>query len=102
MQFLNVQFGDNSKKLLVSVFYNPTGSADLDLLFSDLQSRLIDFDLCIVCGEFNVNLLANDVKNNNLCDLISSNGLNIVNNALPTRFSNNASPSLLDLFLISF
>lgn len=62
---------------------------------------LIDYEFYVICGDFNVNLLLNDSYAVKLREHVSTSGLAVVNKLLPTRFSNNSNPSLLDYFITS-
>jgi len=66
-----------------------------------LTPLVVNYDKLIICGDFNVNLLLQDNSSSALLNLTSSLGLSVVNTSVPTRFANNAKPSLLDIFITS-
>lgn len=101
VEYINVEVYDKCSRILVSCVYNPNRSCSPEPFFIDLSRRIIDYDFYLTCGDFNTNLLNNDQCCQSFRDHISSVGLAVVNNSLPTRFSPNSAPSLLDLFLIS-
>lgn len=101
VEFINVEISDTMTKILVSCVYNPNKKYSLEPFFADLNNCLIEYDHYITCGDFNVNLLTEDKFSEELVDFVSSAGLTIVNNQMPTRFDPTFSPSLLDLILIS-
>lgn len=101
IEYLNIEISNNVNKILISCVYNPNRSFSLDPFFDDMKTYVINYDYYLICGDFNVNLLNKDRFSDNLCNMIDSLGLEIVNSRLPTRFSPGNSPSLLDLFLVS-
>lgn len=101
VEFLNVSLCDHSKKILVSCVYNPNKSFSLEPFFSDFNSRAIDYDFFVTCGDLNVNFLTDDKNKYDLCEHVHSVGLSIVNKLMPTRYSPNCCPSLLDYMLVS-
>lgn len=100
-EFIISEVSDGVSKVLVSCVYNPNKSCMLDLFFDELAVFLLDYERYIICGDFNVNLLVNDSYTSKLYDKVSEGGLVIVNKSLPTRYANNANPSLLDIFISS-
>lgn len=101
VEFINVEVSDNITKILVSCVYNPNKNFSLEPFFSDFSRHVIDYDFFVTCGDFNVNILNEDRNKNDLCDFVNSVGLSFVNENLPTRFSPNCNPSLIDYILIS-
>lgn len=101
IEFINVVIYDNLTKILVSCVYNPNKSFSLQPFFSDFSQRAIDYDLFVVCGDLNVNFLTDDKNKNDLCDSVYSVGLSFANEHVPTRFSPNCNPSLIDYILVS-
>lgn len=101
VEFLNVEIYDNRTKIFISCVYNPNRNCSLDTLFTSLSSCVIDFDHFVLCGDFNINILNRDNLADKFVDNINEVGFNIVNSSIPTRFSNNACPSLLDIFVVS-
>lgn len=101
VEYINIMVGDNIKSVLVSCVYNPYKQFSLEPYFSELSRYAIAYDCYIACGDFNVNLLNEDRHSNELRDHVSALGFTIINNDVPTRFSPNCNPSLLDLFLLS-
>lgn len=101
VEFINVEISNNVNKILISCVYNPSKSFSVEPFFNELKEYAINYDFYFICGDFNVNLLTRDRLSEDLCDVVSSVGLEIVNQQLPTRFSPNNTPSLLDLFLLS-
>lgn len=101
VEFINVEVCDNVTKILVSCVYNPNKNFSLEPYFSDFSDYVIDYDFYVTCGDFNINILNEDRNANVLCDLVNSVGLSFVNENLPTRFSHNCHPSLIDYILIS-
>lgn len=101
VEFVNVEIYDTVTKILVSCVYNPRRINSLEPFFEEFYRHLIDYDHYITCGDFNVDLLIDDKYSEELTDYVNSVGLSIVNCQMPTRFSSNSEPSLLDLFIIS-
>ena len=58
------------------------------------------FEDIIICGDFNINLLRNDLLAEQFCDDVTACGLYIVNK-YPTQFSPNCNPALLDIMVCS-
>lgn len=101
VEFLCLELQCVRSKILLSCVYNPHRNNVLDSFFSEIAPCLVDYDNIIVCGDLNVNLLKSDNVTENFNNLLSANGMSAVNTNLPTRFSINAEPSLLDVFLVS-
>lgn len=101
VEFINVEIYDSISKILVSCVYNPNRIFSIEPFFSDLNNHLIEYDFYIACGDFNINILNPDQRCEAFLDNICSTGLSVVNSTMPTRFSPNSNPSLLDLFISS-
>lgn len=101
VEFINVVIFDNAVKVLLSCVYNPSRMFTLEPFFTDFKNHIIDYDFFITCGDFNVNLMVKDTISDELLDHFSSVGMTVVNDIIPTRFSSNSRPSLLDLFVLS-
>lgn len=101
IETLNLEIKTRSSKILVSCVYNPSKSYDLSHFFHAIADLSICYDYIICCGDFNVNLLSSETATTNIMDLLSLAALSVVNSTVPTRFCNNAAPSLLDYFIVS-
>lgn len=101
IEFINLEIFDKTTKVFVSCIYNPSRLNSLEPFFEDFSQHVINYDFYVVCGDFNANLLIEDTCSEELRDLVGSVGLTIVNDRMPTRFSPNCRPSLLDLILLS-
>ncbi|XP_037930440.1 uncharacterized protein LOC119665224, partial [Teleopsis dalmanni] len=88
-------------KILVTCAYNPNKIFSCDPLFDSLLPIAVKFDFLAVFGDFNIDFLLNSAKAAKLNDLMTMTGLSVENNSMPTRFSNNVRPSLLDLVAVS-
>lgn len=101
VEYINIAVRSNTFSMSISCVYNPRREHSLDPFFADLNCRLIDFNYFFVCGDFNVDILRSNSFTCTLKDRIASAGLYIINNSTPTRYCNDALPSLIDLFLVS-
>jgi len=101
VEYLNVELCDGNAKYLLSCVYNPSRHYNLSGYFSEIESYLVRYDRIILCGDFNVNLLAKDGLSISFLNAVSALDLKIVNNVHPTRFQTGDTPSLLDIFLVS-
>ncbi|XP_017467951.1 PREDICTED: uncharacterized protein LOC108360250 [Rhagoletis zephyria] len=101
VEYLLVELSDRVKKCLVSCVYNPNKFVSISPLFDKLSNIAVDYENIILCGDFNINLLAGDSFCSSLLDNVASLGLSAVNISMPTRYCHNSSPSLLDYFIVS-
>ena len=101
VEYIGVELSahDKSKCLCICV-YNPSRTNNLCSLFEKLVEIFLHYEKIIVCGDFNINILSDDMKSTAFKDSVASCGLNIIN-TLPTRYGPNCSPALLDLVLCS-
>ena len=101
VEYLNVELGDSSCKVLVSCVYNPHRNNSLNDFFNEFVPFVTEYEHIVLCGDFNVNVLNIDNVSSDFLNSVALTGLSIVNSVAPTRFGKNSPPSLLDMFLVS-
>ena len=88
-------------KLLLGVYYSPSLHVDYFSSFETLlESFCPAYDHTIIMGDFNTCLLKNDSRSSKLSSLLTSVNLSILPLSA-THHSPNATPSLLDLMIVS-
>lgn len=101
IEFLGVEVqGSNNNKCLIIAVYNPSRNNNLEIFFEQLRNICLVYENIVVCGDFNIDILRNDLKAQQFTDNANACGLNIINQ-WPTRFAPNASPALLDVTMCS-
>ena len=89
-----------AKKCLIIAVYNPSRYNNLEIFFEQLRNICLVYENIVVCVDFNIDILRNDLKAQQFTDNANACGLNIINQ-WPTRFALNASPALLDVMMCS-
>lgn len=101
VEYLIIEIYDGHQKCLISCCYIPDRRFSPEPFFSALSEFSPVYDNIIVCGDFNANLLKRDSRAHQMKDFVSSCGLTILNDSVPTCFRPNAPPSLLDFIIVS-
>jgi len=100
VEYLFVEIFDSMQKCLIVCVYNPHKSFDLSNFFVKLSEYCVQFKHIILCGDLNIDLSEYDSYSKNLNDKFVSVGLSKINH-MPTRFSPNSKPSLLDVLCVA-
>lgn len=97
LEFLFVEVNTSNNSLLVGCVYNPP---DALRNFMPLCNVLIqsNSEHILVAGDFNLNLLRENVDTANLVDQLCDSGSIIINHE-PTHYMPNSTPSCIDLFI---
>lgn len=100
-EYIFIELSLGYTKLLIAVFYSPSLLIDYFTTLDNLLNNLRPiYDHIILLGDFNTCLIKNDHRSNKLFDIISSVNLHILPLS-PTHHFPNATPSLLDLMIVS-
>ena len=101
VEFFGIELqGQNHRKCLIIAVYNPSRTNNLDTFFGQLKTISPAYEDIVICADFNINLLRNDLLAERFCDDVTACGLYIVNK-YPTRFAPNCNPALLDIMMCS-
>uniref|UniRef100_A0A1A9WIY8 Endonuclease/exonuclease/phosphatase domain-containing protein n=1 Tax=Glossina brevipalpis TaxID=37001 RepID=A0A1A9WIY8_9MUSC len=72
VEYLAVEISGNNIKCVVMCVYNPNRCYCLDYVFSALDEVSVAYENIILCGDFNVVLVVNDVRATQLRDSYNS------------------------------
>lgn len=106
LEYILIELKINNELYLLGSVYNPPKNTEFNFLNETLDLYCDKYSDIIVTGDFNTNILKENFNSAQFIQMISSFGLNIVNNA-PTHFlpkrndQEGSSKSCLDLFIVS-
>lgn len=98
-EFLLLEVLASNTKLLIGCNYCPPKSTNTEFI-NKLSTYAGQYEHIIIAGDFNKNLLGSSTLVSRFVDAVSSLGLDIVDNRIPTHQSYNSS-ALLDFFIVS-
>ena len=102
VEYLGIEIqGEYNAKCLIVCVYNPHYTNNLNGFFEELGYKSLNYENVIVCGDFNVNIIKDDLRAQQFIDNVTTCGLSIVNQRWPTRYVVNSTPALLDVMMCS-
>lgn len=96
IEYLFIEMFANGNKLLLGCVYRPNRTLPLNDFQSKLETFTILYEDVIVCGDFNSNILSENILTNSMNSL----GLISTNSTVPTHYTATTN-TLLDIFFVS-
>lgn len=98
-EYLLVEVTVRNEKFLLGVFYNPPRCDCAEFLFEKLTNLSLQYQKCVLIGDFNTDLMKHDNRSNRFRSVIDNLGFSCIGSE-PTHCSSESS-SLIDLLLTS-